>query len=326
MTPWGRQWRGCFTASVQGYPIQQGWVGDRTLLPWILTSLVVIGTPGFSAQTENAPSQTEDRKSAPSLVEEIRQRSEVVKQANDWLNQGAVQWHPQSHPLFKSELIIEKDGQLIRLDQDEINVFPEFPNSWLRRHRLNPLDGELPIRDLDRDGFSVAEEFRAGTDPRDSSSHPPYAEKLSFLARHATVYRIRFEAMPSDHRFQLRRLRSETWEEKVSILAPGDSTPDGQIRVDRLGDKGLKLTYLPTGERFALATGDSKEIPTWFVELRLELPGESTFLVKEGETFRLSPELGVSLRLLAVSADDCVISTIPENDRNARRWTLPLAK
>lgn len=47
---------------------------------------------------------------------------------------------------------------------------------WLRDNGLPP-DTDVNA-DLDEDGFSVLEEYRFKTKPKDKSSHPPYAEKL----------------------------------------------------------------------------------------------------------------------------------------------------
>jgi len=59
------------------------------------------------------------------------------------------------------------------------NVRPPTENDitkWLRDMGLPP-DTDVAA-DLDEDGFSVKEEFLFKTNPKDKSSHPPYAEKL----------------------------------------------------------------------------------------------------------------------------------------------------
>jgi hypothetical protein len=47
---------------------------------------------------------------------------------------------------------------------------------WLREMGL-PVDADVEM-DLDEDGFSIFEEYKGNTHPKDKNSHPPYADKL----------------------------------------------------------------------------------------------------------------------------------------------------
>jgi hypothetical protein len=54
----------------------------------------------------------------------------------------------------------------------------------------NPRDAVL---DMDDDGFTNLEEYKAGTKMDDASSHPPYAEKLYFVQADQTLLPLRLE-------------------------------------------------------------------------------------------------------------------------------------
>lgn len=82
-----------------------------------------------------------------------------------------------------------------------------IPDSWFVQFGLDPFDVELPFRDLDGDGFTVREEFEAGTNPVDPEDHPSYAYKLRVLRTGARPFGLRFQGIqelgPDDRRFML---------------------------------------------------------------------------------------------------------------------------
>ena len=53
-----------------------------------------------------------------------------------------------------------------------------MPDEWERKFGLDPNDPADADGDLDNDGFTNLEEFLAGTDPKDSASHPDYLDSL----------------------------------------------------------------------------------------------------------------------------------------------------
>jgi len=62
------------------------------------------------------------------------------------------------------------DGREEKLDGDRV------PAKYLRENGY-PVDTDVSV-DSDEDGFSLLEEYRFKTNPKDKNSHPPYAEKL----------------------------------------------------------------------------------------------------------------------------------------------------
>ncbi len=104
-----------------------------------------------------------------------------------------------------------------------------IPDEWYIRYGLDPFDTTLAARDLDGDGFTVREEFDAGSSPVDPADHPSYAYTLR-VRRVAT--------RPFDLRFQ-----------GVSVIAEGDERYMLNVRGEdrsyfaRMGDtvRGYKL-------------------------------------------------------------------------------------
>jgi len=56
-----------------------------------------------------------------------------------------------------------------------------LPDEWERKFGLNVHDASDANADADGDGFTNAEEFAAGTDPRDRNDHPDYLDSLKIV-------------------------------------------------------------------------------------------------------------------------------------------------
>lgn len=70
----------------------------------------------------------------------------------------------------------EKQPQAKDISADVDSNSDGVPDKWLRDQGLPP-DTDVAM-DLDDDGFSVLDEYKFKTNPKDKISHPPYAEKL----------------------------------------------------------------------------------------------------------------------------------------------------
>jgi hypothetical protein len=66
-----------------------------------------------------------------------------------------------------------------QLDRDGDGI----TDDWELAYSFNKYDAADAAMDSDGDGFTNLEEFVGKTDPRKSSSHPPFAEKLRFIER-----------------------------------------------------------------------------------------------------------------------------------------------
>jgi len=82
---------------------------------------------------------------------------------------------------YVSRPYLLKDGQLIDpMVSTAPPLFPPVPNKWLMDHQLDYTDMGILERDPKKKGFTVLEEFLAGTDPSDANSFPPLYTKLSY--------------------------------------------------------------------------------------------------------------------------------------------------
>ena len=82
-----------------------------------------------------------------------------------------------------------------------------IPDEWYESFGLSAFDPELANRDLDGDGFTIREEFEAGTSPIDPEDHPSYGQKLRVRRVAARPFDLRFQGVQEiaadDVRFML---------------------------------------------------------------------------------------------------------------------------
>jgi len=82
---------------------------------------------------------------------------------------------------FVSRPYLLKDGKLIDpLLSSSPPLFPPVPNQWLMDHQLDYTDVNILERDPKQKGFTVLEEFKAGTDPNNPDECPPLYTKLTY--------------------------------------------------------------------------------------------------------------------------------------------------
>lgn len=82
---------------------------------------------------------------------------------------------------FVSRPYLLKEGKLIDPMEGKEPLYPPVPNQWLIDHKLDYTDMNILERDPRRKGFTVREEFEAGTDPNNPNQFPPLCSKLSFV-------------------------------------------------------------------------------------------------------------------------------------------------
>jgi hypothetical protein len=83
---------------------------------------------------------------------------------------------------YVSRPYLLKEGRLIDPMEGSDQLYPPVPNQWLIDHRLDYTDMNILERDPSHKGFTIREEFEAGTDPNDPKQFPPLCGKLSFDA------------------------------------------------------------------------------------------------------------------------------------------------
>ena len=101
--------------------------------------------------------------------------------ATDHLKKSVI-WKPSdngSSPLVSRPYLL-KDGKLVDPMVGNEPLYPPVPNQWLMDHQLDYTDVNILDRDPNHKGFTVREEFLAGTDPSNINQYPPLYTKLSY--------------------------------------------------------------------------------------------------------------------------------------------------
>jgi hypothetical protein len=137
-----------------------------------------------------------------------------------------------------SRLYLLKKGILVDpLEQSE-PLYPPVPNKWLFDHGLDYTDVKILERDPKHKGFTVLEEFLAGTDPNNPASMPPLHTKLSYSEPDVrkSNYVLEFvgeEEIEGRKEFQLRP--------SEPLPNPANRDSKGNIKSDR------NTRYVPLG-------------------------------------------------------------------------------
>lgn len=106
---------------------------------------------------------------------------------------------------YVSRPYLLKEGKLIDPMEGNEPLYPPVPNQWLIDHQLDYTDMNILDRDPKHKGFTVREEFEAGTDPNNPSQFPPLCSKLSFdqSALRKTTYLMEFSAEENEGKKEL---------------------------------------------------------------------------------------------------------------------------
>jgi len=148
-----------------------------------IASLIFIGTAvflitqslGFQDSLKGADSLSKQEKS----VSPTASSNAVV--AIEHLKKPGL-WKPSdngSSPLVSRPYLL-KEGKLIDPMVGKEPLYPPVPNQWLIDHQLDYTDVNILDRDPKNKGFTVREEFLAGTDPNNAEQFPPLYTKLNY--------------------------------------------------------------------------------------------------------------------------------------------------
>jgi hypothetical protein len=99
--------------------------------------------------------------------------------ASEHLKNGVL-WNQRADGAspFVSRPYILKEGKLLDPMEGDTPLYPPVPNKWLVDHHLDYSDMNILSKDPKHKGFTVLEEFQAGTDPNNASEFPPLSSKL----------------------------------------------------------------------------------------------------------------------------------------------------
>ena len=224
------------------------------------------------------------------------------------LFKNKITWEVSDRQLFASRLVLQVGDRIVPFGPKDPPLFAGIDNAWIIEHELNYLDGELPFRDPDGDGFSNREEFDGGTSPLAADEHPPLIDKLRFVEKRQQLYRVKFSALPDGRSVQLNRLRTANWEPKTFILRVGELSPDGRLEVLMI-DETVQVRHLPTGQKSDLSKGAVGTFSIDFARLRLAINDNEPFMVKVGDGFRLDADSG-EWKLEAVTKESATVRQV----------------
>jgi hypothetical protein len=111
---------------------------------------------------------------APDVVADASSAISYIKKPVEWKSRedGASPFVSRPYLLKESKLVDPMTGSE--------PLYPPVPNQWLIDHHLDYTDMNILDRDPLRKGFTVKEEFEAGTDPNNPAQFPPLYGKLSY--------------------------------------------------------------------------------------------------------------------------------------------------
>ena len=138
-------------------------------------TFLIIQSLGFQESLKGADSIARQSGAKPPLPSS----NSVV--ALDHLKKCVV-WKPSdngSSPLVSRPYLL-KDGKLVDPMVGNEPLYPPVPNQWLIDHQLDYTDLNILDKDPNKKGFTIREEFLAGTDPNNIKQYPPLYTKLSY--------------------------------------------------------------------------------------------------------------------------------------------------
>ncbi len=217
-----------------------------------------------------------------------------------------------------------KNGTLIDPMEGNEPLFPPVPNKWLIDHQLDYTDVNILDRDPTHKGFTIKDEFLAGTDPNNPNQFPPLATKLTYTSGDIlkSTYTMDFIDKEDDDgdgvtRFELRPLqpipnpaKGNRLDTTPRTVAKGETIPgapflkvtDYQTKTKTINDTEYDVSELIlentiTGEKLALTkkygSREYKPLPIEMIEsvtFHYQLTGapEQTITVQRGKEFTLS--------------------------------------
>jgi hypothetical protein len=188
-----------------------------------------------------------------------------------------------------------------------------IPDAWYSSFGLDPLDPEQGSKDPDEDGFTVREEFEAGSNPVDGTDHPSHAVKLRVQRTAARPFGLRFQGIqelaPGDVRYMLNvRGESRSYFAKMGETIRGYTIvgfePATQIGAfGQPEDASVLSLEGGQGRTVKLTINQDVTIDDRVAQL-IYLGDESTYRVKAGDTVTIREQ---SYKVVDIRRDSVLI-------------------
>lgn len=184
----------------------------------------------------------------------------------------------------------------------------KIPNLWFMENGLNWKEGNAPLQDPDRDGFTNEDERRFNTNPNDKNSHPPYYTKLFLKQIIRVPCHLAFKTFDGDIN------KPKTWQFQVdtidikqptAFLKIGEMIPSTKFKLERYAAKEvenvkikvmvdaseLTLVNTETGESVVLVLGNVTDAPEISALFDYQWPpAAGDIRVRKLQDFGLKPE------------------------------------
>jgi hypothetical protein len=140
-----------------------------------------------------------------------------------------VGWGTHEGSLLVSRPYVLKEGQLVDPLEGGEPLHPPMPNAWLIKYDLDYSISNLKDQDPDSDGFTILEEYTAGTDPTQKASTPPFYTKLRLEKFIAVPFRLKFTGTPDEG--QTFTINSKDLKSRTQFLKIGDAIEGSPYKI-----------------------------------------------------------------------------------------------
>jgi len=237
-------------------------------------------------------------------------------------------------PLFSSTPFLvmnDKPSEPFRMrDPAGDKLRPPVSNIWLVDNGLDYTSIDVLDQDPDRDGYTNLDEFEAQTDPNLSLSRPGWDTKLYYVERVEVPLTIKLNSSDNGTCSVAFITRTEDGTEQrrnefMKLGAPTARFEPGRFvitdvkteAVVRFGSPTQVAVALmsdlqnPKAGKIRLEQGSLVAHPSYTAKFAYTLTGEA-FEHKEGEDFELRQPAGMTITVEEITADQAVISYVPE--------------
>ncbi|MDR3402757.1 MAG: thrombospondin type 3 repeat-containing protein [Chthoniobacter sp.] len=258
-----------------------------------------------------------NNKVPPVPLDRIDDAKEKLKAPPEWTDPKSADGKPTRGSMFVSDhYIINAAGTPEKPEFTDLYVDSltgkRIPSKWFLDNNLPLLDPKVAMQDPDKDGFTNEDEFRAGTDPNNKDSHPPYVSKL-FLKRFEKVpFRLVFKAYDGDPKrtkdyskfsFQIDTLDLRQPSDFLNI---GSMVPNTKFKLEKFEFKEaynekiqekedvseLTLVDTITGDKIVLSLNKITDSPDVYANFEYEWTQPTQMIrVKKLQEFVLKPEV-----------------------------------
>ena len=235
--------------------------------------------------------------------------------------------------------VAESDAAFLKEMKNALAVAPEPAQpddraayeEWFKKYHLDLADAKMLDADADGDGVSNRDEFLAGTDPRDATSHPEVAAGHPAI-RFKEYNEVRLPLVLESLRGEKAVIkRTDGGDTRFETVRAGDTLPGFPLRVTKLAERQTTdkdgravdrsqvwLEDTSTKERVTLVKGLPAKTSATYAVLASE-DGKTVMKVHAGEIFAWPGEPGVNYRVIDLGRDQMVL----QQQETRKMWTLP---